>query len=67
MSAGTHTETTSCARCNFFDEKQSADAGLCRFNPPNGGNGSTAWPEVSSRDWCGHFQFDGRGVEARAA
>lgn len=65
MSAGTHTQETTCARCNFFDDKAASAAveaakGLCRFNPPSGGNGSTAWPVVADKDWCGHFQFDGR-------
>lgn len=70
MSAGIHTQDTSCAACTFFDdraEQAAREKGLCRFNPPNGGNGSTAWPVVTDRDWCGHFQFDGRtGVQAVA-
>ena len=67
MSAGMHTETTSCKSCTFFDDKTVAEDGVCRHNPPSGGNGSTAWPHVTARDWCGQFQFDGRsGVEARA-
>ena len=66
MSAGTHTETTSCASCTFFDDKTvQADDGLCRAKPPSGGNGHTAWPTVSPRDWCGEFEFDGR-AEPRA-
>ena len=66
MSAGIHTETTSCSSCTFFDDKTArADDGLCRYNPPSGGNGSTAWPVVTQKDWCGHFQFDGR-AEHRA-
>ena len=60
MSAGVHTETTSCASCTFFDDRREADDGLCRAKPPSGGNGHTAWPTVSARDWCGEFQFDGR-------
>lgn len=61
MSAGPHTEQTSCASCTFFDDGQSSEKGLCRHNPPTGGNGSTAWPSVSARDWCGQFVFDGHG------
>ncbi len=64
MSAGVHTEQTSCVSCTFFDvnaqKAAAAEKGVCRANPPSGGNGSTAWPTVSQRDWCGHFQFDGQ-------
>ena len=70
MSAGLHTEQTSCASCTFFDvnaQKATVDNGLCRANPPSGGNGSTAWPTVSQRDWCGHFVFDGQAGAQRAA
>ena len=70
MSAGLHTEQTSCASCTFFDDhaaQAAADKGLCRANPPSGGNGSTAWPTVSDRDWCGHFQFDGQSGVQQAA
>ena len=68
MSAGIHTEQTSCASCTFFDDKssQAAAQGVCRHNPPSGGNGHTAWPTVTARDWCGQFVFDGQGA-ARAA
>ena len=72
MSAGVHTEQTSCASCTFFDDatiRSSDDKGLCRANPPSGGNGHTAWPTVATHDWCGHFQFDGgkgAGVAAHA-
>ena len=61
MSAGPHTEQTSCASCTFFDDQSSAEKGVCRHNPPSGGNGSTAWPSVTARDWCGQFVFDGHG------
>ena len=61
MSAGPHTEPTSCASCTFFDDASTAEKGGCRHNPPTGGNGSTAWPSVSARDWCGQFVFDGHG------
>ena len=61
MSAGLHTEQTSCASCTFFDDASSAETGVCRHNPPTGGNGSTAWPAVTSQDWCGQFLFDGHG------
>ena len=61
MSAGPHTEQTSCASCTFFDDQSTAETGVCRHNPPSGGNGSTAWPSVTARDWCGQFVFDGHG------
>lgn len=60
MSAGPRTVQTSCASCTFFDDAQTQSEGLCRHDPPNGGNGSTAWPVVKPRDWCGQFVFDGR-------
>ena len=68
MSAGIHTETTSCASCTFFDDHATAEPkdGLCRAKPPSGGNGHTAWPSVSARDWCGEFTYDGR-TQAQAA
>ncbi len=64
MSAGPHTEQTSCASCTFYDDGQATPTkaqGLCRHNPPSGGDGATAWPVVSARDWCGQFVFDGHG------
>ena len=61
MAAGAHTEQTSCASCTFFDDAQAKSEGVCRHNPPSGGNGHTAWPTVSARDWCGQFVFDGHG------
>ena len=67
MSAGTHTEQTSCASCTFFDDQSAAAKGVCRHNPPTGGNGSTAWPTVSARDWCGQFVFDGQSRAASPA
>lgn len=66
MSAGVHTEQTSCASCTFFDDGAAKTQGLCRHNPPSGGNGSTAWPVVSARDWCGQFVFDGQTRPASA-
>ena len=68
MSGGVHTEQTSCASCTFFDDKiaQSAQQGVCRHNPPSGGNGHTAWPTVTARDWCGQFVFDGQSGRAAA-
>lgn len=66
MSAGTHTEQTSCASCTFFDDQASRAEGVCRHNPPSGGNGSTAWPTVTARDWCGQFVFDGHGRSGAA-
>ena len=69
MSAGVHTEQTSCKSCTFFDDatvQSAADKGLCRANPPTGGHGSTAWPTVATHDWCGHFQFDGKSAGAQA-
>ena len=52
-----------CASCVFYDDHQgnagstSADAGLCRFNPPVSqpdANSRGLWPVVASGDWCGH-------------
>jgi len=53
-----------CETCKFFDEHKgnggqaSADAGLCRFNPPvsqPGPDTKGLWPVVEIKDWCGHF------------
>lgn len=63
---------TSCNTCVFFDDhvgqqKASADAGLCRFNPPapQGGNEARSlWPVVTSEDWCGHFTAQRAAVRA---
>ena len=71
MSAGMHTEQTSCASCTFFDDHAAQAASrkgpVPAPTPPSGGNGSTAWPTVSDRDWCGHFQFDGQAGVQQAA
>lgn len=48
-----------CAKCKFFDSEQSAELGLCRYNPPiSQPSGDTAgvWPKVEANDWCGHFE-----------
>ncbi|MDP1025708.1 hypothetical protein Q5H91_00640 [Sphingomonas sp. KR1UV-12] len=51
--------TAACAKCKFFDSEQSAELGLCRYNPPiSQPSGDTAgvWPKVEASDWCGHFE-----------
>lgn len=54
----------SCNACAFYEDhiansgKVSADAGLCRYNPPVSqpeANSRGLWPVVSADDWCGHF------------
>ena len=58
------TPGAACNSCRYFDDHKlngaaaSADAGLCRFNPPVSQpepQGHGLWPVVSSQDWCGHF------------
>ncbi|MFK0386917.1 MULTISPECIES: hypothetical protein [Rhizobium/Agrobacterium group] len=57
----------SCNACAFYEDhtansgKVSADAGLCRFNPPVSqpqADSRGLWPVVSSKDWCGHFSTE---------
>ncbi len=60
-----HVMSATCAKCAFFEdhvangEKELADAGLCRFNPPVTQIAPDArglWPVVKESDWCGHFE-----------
>ena len=56
-----------CESCAYFDDhasKVTADAGLCRFNPPVSQPGPDAhglWPVVGKEDWCGHFSNEPKG------
>jgi hypothetical protein len=48
--------TTACKSCSFFETATSADAGLCRVNPPvflTEAEKRGAWPVVKTDDWCG--------------
>ncbi|RDE10662.1 hypothetical protein [Pelagibacterium lacus] len=64
MATANHSATT-CNSCVFFEDhvinaaaQTTADAGLCRINPPVTQPDPDArglWPVVKSNDWCGQF------------
>ena len=66
------TQGAACNSCRYFDDHKlngaaaSADAGLCRFNPPVSQPAPEAkglWPVVASADWCGHYTAEMTAAE----
>lgn len=55
--------TCACGNCQFFDTNKPAakqkerNSGICRYNPPtpHSSGHEALWPEVGSKEWCGHF------------
>lgn len=58
------TENRKCENCEYYEQRQGHQDGICRIRAPQvvtginvkgEGRPETGWPVVGTNDWCGEF------------
>lgn len=68
MTAASNTPTDRCETCQYWVRGDvNATNGQCRAAPPaTGADGTSSWPTVSARDWCGKHAAAGPRFDPEA-